>query len=45
MGASKEKKYQKKKKNVYQEIDEEGDVMFGKADEYVEKSFLPSSKK
>ena len=44
MGASKEKKYQKKK-NVYQEIDEERDVMFGKADEYVEKSFLPSSKK
>ena len=44
MGASKEKNI-KKKKNVYQEIDEEGDVMFGKADEYVEKSFLPSSKK
>ena len=43
MGASKEKNI--KKKNVYQEIDEERDVMFGKADEYVEKSFLPSSKK
>ena len=24
--------------SIYQEINEEGDVMFGKADEYVEKS-------
>ena len=33
MGASKEKNI-----SVYQEIDEERDAMFGKADEYVEKS-------